>query len=129
MVTPGNDAPKSSPDEIAFFTVRTLKRTCPPALVGVMFLSGGQSEEDASVNLNAMNKDQTHPWSLSFSYGRALQASCLKAWMGDKAKVQASQKVLTDRAKANSEAQKGVYQGGAGGAAAAGSLFEKKYVY
>eukprot|EP01071_Lankesteria_metandrocarpae_P001305 Lankesteria_metandrocarpae@DN1460_c0_g1_i1.p1 len=83
MVTPGTAAPKSTPEEIGFYTVRTLERTVPPALVSVNFLSGGQSEEEASLNLNAMNKIKAdHPWVLSFSYGRALQASVLKAWQG-----------------------------------------------
>jgi fructose-bisphosphate aldolase, class I len=83
MVTPGSDcAEKKSNHDIAWFTVRTLSRTIVPALPGVVFLSGGQSEEDASLNLNEMNKltNIAKPWSLTFSYGRALQASCLKAW-------------------------------------------------
>ncbi len=83
MVTPGSDsADKKSNQEIAWYTVRTLSRTMVPALPGVVFLSGGQSEEDASLNLNEMNKltNIARPWALTFSYGRALQASCLKAW-------------------------------------------------
>eukprot|EP01054_Gregarina_sp_Poly1_P009989 Gregarina_sp_Poly_1__9988@NODE_663_length_6888_cov_603_249377_g501_i0_p2_GENE_NODE_663_length_6888_cov_603_249377_g501_i0NODE_663_length_6888_cov_603_249377_g501_i0_p2_ORF_typecomplete_len357_score73_86Glycolytic/PF00274_19/2_2e145_NODE_663_length_6888_cov_603_249377_g501_i021343204 len=127
MVTPGAQCTTpTTPEEIAFYTVRTLKRTVPPALVGVMFLSGGQSEEDASLNLNAMNKGQTHPWILSFSYGRALQASVLKAWQGKTENLEAAQKALMERAKANGEAQLGKY---AGGVASVGSLYEKGYVY
>lgn len=83
MVTPGATCPKqTSNEEIAWYTVRTLSRTIVPALPGVVFLSGGQSEEDASLNLNAMNmiKDLPKPWALTFSYGRALQKSCLAAW-------------------------------------------------
>jgi len=130
MVTKGyENAEVQTPEDVAFYTCRTLHRTCPPALVGVMFLSGGQSEEDASLNLNAMNKGREHPWSLTFSYGRALQASTQKAWSGKKENVNEAQKVLLERAKANSEAQLGKYAGGAGGAAAAGSLYVKKYVY
>lgn len=75
MVTPGSDcAEKKTAEEIAWFTVRTLSRTIVPALPGVVFLSGGQSEEEASLNLNAMNKLEgiAKPWALSFSYGRAL---------------------------------------------------------
>lgn len=74
MVTPGaSHEPKASNAEIAWYTVRTLQRTIVPALPVVCFLSGGQSEEDASLNLNAMNKlDTARPWSLTFSYGRAL---------------------------------------------------------
>lgn len=76
MVTEGADCPnKSSPEQIAWMTVRTLSRTIVPALPGVTFLSGGQSEESASLNLNAMNalKGAPRPWALTFSYGRALQ--------------------------------------------------------
>lgn len=130
MVTPGMDAPKASPAEVAFYTVRTLSRTVPAAVPGVVFLSGGQSEEDASLNLNAINAiDLARPWRLTFSYGRALQASCLKAWQGDDAKFAAGQAALMDRAKANSEAQLGKYAGGAGGSNAAESLSVKNYVY
>lgn len=83
MVTPGSENPNWNTQDIAYMTVRTLQRTVPPAMVGVMFLSGGQSEEDASLNLNAMNAlSGKKPWALSFSYGRALQASVLKAWAG-----------------------------------------------
>merc|ERR1712228_729779 len=83
MVTPGADCKeRSTPQEIAWMTVRTLSRTIVPALPGVTFLSGGQSEEQASLNLNAMNALQglPKPWALTFSYGRALQQSVLKAW-------------------------------------------------
>ncbi|KAL8432868.1 hypothetical protein ACSSS7_004271 [Eimeria intestinalis] len=130
MVTPGSDCLiKAKPEEVAFYTVRSLARTVPPALPGVTFLSGGQSEEEASVNLNAMNRMGPHPWALTFSYGRALQASTLQAWGGkdeNKAKAQA---VLLKRAQANSEAQLGTYAGDAPGAASGKSLFEKHYVY
>lgn len=130
MVTHGSDCPKkATAEEIAFYTVRTLSRTVPPSLPGVTFLSGGQSEEDASLNLNAMNVIGPHPWKLSFSYGRALQASVIKAWAGVAGNRAKAQEVLLERAKANSQAQLGTYKGGAGGAAAASSLFEKKYVY
>jgi len=73
-------------------TVRTLSRTIVPALPGVTFLSGGQSEEDASLNLNAMNTIKEFPrsWALTFSYGRALQSSVLKAWKGEAANVKAA---------------------------------------
>ncbi|KAK4396479.1 Fructose-bisphosphate aldolase 6, cytosolic [Sesamum angolense] len=83
MVTPGSEAPKVAPEVIAEYTVRALQRTMPAAVPAVVFLSGGQSEEEATVNLNAMNKLKTKkPWSLSFSFGRALQQSTLKAWSG-----------------------------------------------
>lgn len=85
MVTPGQACPdKKSAEEIAWVTVRTLSRSMVPALCGVCFLSGGQSEEEASMNLNAMNKitEINRPWALTFSYGRALQQSVLRAWKG-----------------------------------------------
>lgn len=83
MVTQGATAAnQASPQEVAWMTVRTLSRSIVPALPGITFLSGGQSEESASLNLNAMNqiKDLPRPWALTFSYGRALQQSVLKAW-------------------------------------------------
>lgn len=83
MVTPGASCPtRATNQEIAWMTVRTLSRTIVPALPGVCFLSGGQSEEDASLNLNAMNAmtGVAKPWALTFSYGRALQKSVLNTW-------------------------------------------------
>ncbi|KAF7457601.1 fructose-1,6-bisphosphate aldolase [Cryptosporidium felis] len=130
MVTPGVDCPKrASPQEIAFFTVRTLMRTIPPAVAGIMFLSGGQSEEEASLCLCEMNKIKECPLFLSFSYGRALQASVLKAWKGNSANTAAAQQALLERAKANSEAQLGIYKGGVGGSSASEGLFVKSYIY
>eukprot|EP00052_Salpingoeca_macrocollata_P033414 m.8341 g.8341 ORF g.8341 m.8341 type:complete len:373 (+) comp5113_c0_seq1:76-1194(+) len=131
MVTSGLDAPnRANPGEVAFYTLRTLSRTVPAAVPGIVFLSGGQSEEEASLNLSAINQaDLPKPWRLSFSYGRALQASALKAWKGEKANESAMQKVFLERALANSQAQLGKYTGGAGGADAAQSLVVKNYVY
>uniref|UniRef100_A0A8C9LIA0 Fructose-bisphosphate aldolase n=1 Tax=Piliocolobus tephrosceles TaxID=591936 RepID=A0A8C9LIA0_9PRIM len=130
MVTAGYDvATKPSTNDIGLFTVRTLLRTVPPALPGVVFLSGGQSEEEASINLNSINLLGPHPWALTFSYGRALQASVLNAWCGKKENVQKAREVLLKRAEANSLATFGKYKGGAGGAGAGASLFEKKYIY
>jgi fructose-bisphosphate aldolase class I len=131
MVTPGSDAPKVSAEEIAKFTVRALQRTVPPAVPGIVFLSGGQSEEEATLNLNAMNALNTvKPWTLSFSFGRALQATVLKTWAGKKENVEAAQKALYVRAKANSEATLGKY-GGSAGASGVGteSLHVKDYKY
>lgn len=128
MVTSGSDAPKVSSDIVAKFTVRCLQRTVPPAVPGIMFLSGGQSEEEATLNLNAMNALQTlKPWTLSFSYGRALQESVLKTWAGEKKNWVAAQRVLYNRAKANSEAVLGKYRGDSGGEA--GNLFVRDYKY
>jgi len=83
MVTKGAECKdETSAEEVAFYTVRTLSRTIPPAVPGITFLSGGQPEEIASLNLNAINKlaFPKHPWNMSFSYGRALQTSVLNAW-------------------------------------------------
>merc|ERR1712224_213916 len=129
MVTPGAScADRSSAEEIAFLTVRTLNRTVPPALCGVTFLSGGSSEEDASLWLNSMNKNfKTSPTTLTFSYGRALQKSALETWAGKYENVKAAQEALMARAKANGQAEKGEYEGGAAGSTE--SLFQKGYVY
>eukprot|EP01118_Nematostelium_gracile_P009492 TRINITY_DN3208_c0_g1_i1.p1 TRINITY_DN3208_c0_g1~~TRINITY_DN3208_c0_g1_i1.p1 ORF type:complete len:357 (-),score=131.37 TRINITY_DN3208_c0_g1_i1:47-1117(-) len=130
MVTPGHDSAEyktTTPEQIAHATVTVLQRTLPVAVPGVTFLSGGQSEEEASRNLNAMNALQTKiPWSLSFSYGRALQASCLDAWKGQKANVKAAQDAFLVRAKANSEAQWGKYGGSSTGSQ---DLYQKDYKY
>ncbi|KAG2607150.1 fructose-bisphosphate aldolase 5, cytosolic-like [Panicum virgatum] len=131
MVTPGSDSPKVGAEVIAEYTVAALRRTVPPAVPGVVFLSGGQSEEEATQNLNAMNKlEVLKPWSLSFSFGRALQQSTLKKWLGKKENVAAAQAAFVARCKANSEATLGKYAGsGAGDAAASESLYVKGYKY
>lgn len=129
MVTPGAECPtQSNPKEIAWYTVRTLSRSMVPALTGVVFLSGGQSEEEASINLNEMNKldKNLRPWSLTFSYGRALQQSCLKAWSGKPENKQAAQDTLLARAKANGEASEGKYAGGTGSSE---SMYVANYTY
>jgi fructose-bisphosphate aldolase, class I len=95
-----------------------------------MFLSGGMSEEEASVNLNAMNKgDRKGPWSLSFSYGRALQQSCLKTWLGKTENVKAAQEALLSRARANSKANLGTYTRGSEPSLDALGTFESGYKY
>lgn len=131
MVTPGQSCPKKADAiEIAKATVTALQRTVPAAVPGVTFLSGGQSEEEASVNLDAMNKLQgKKPWALTFSYGRALQASALKAWGGKDENIKASQEELLKRAKANSDASLGKYAGGVKGAATEDTLFVKNHQY
>ena len=97
-------------DEVAERSVQCLKRCVPAAVPGIMFLSGGQSEEDATRHLNAMNaKFAPAPWKLSYSYGRALQQSCLKAWRGEAGNVSAAQAVLLERAQANSAASAGTF--------------------
>lgn len=115
---------------IAEYTVTTLRRTVPAAVPGIVFLSGGQSEEESTVNLNAMNKlDVLKPWTLSFSFGRALQASTLKTWGGKKENVAAAQANFLARCKANSEATLGTYGGAGAGGLASESLFVKGYKY
>jgi fructose-bisphosphate aldolase class I len=81
----------------------------PSAVPGIVFLSGGQSDEDATANLNAMNARGPHPWQLSFSYGRALQAPALKAWQGREENVEAAQQAFYRRAKFNGAARSGTY--------------------
>merc|ERR1711990_913127 len=101
MVRPGAEAPAVSAKDVARATVRVLQHTLPPAVPGVHFLSGGMTEEYATQCLNAMNKMDLgeRPWSLSFSFGRALQQSCLKAWQGKSENIAAAQAELLLRAK------------------------------
>lgn len=131
MVTAGQScSTKYTPIDNARATVTALQRTVPPAMPGVTFLSGGQSEEEASVNLDAINKiPGKKPWALTFSFGRALQASVLKAWGGKDENIKAGQDELIKRAKANGEASLGKYAGGVSGAAAGQDLFIKDHVY
>eukprot|EP01066_Platyproteum_vivax_P014294 Platyproteum_vivax@DN6409_c0_g1_i1.p1 len=129
MVTSGAQCEKKADvDAVAFYTVRTLRRTVPGALCGVMFLSGGQSEEDATLHLNAMNKLPNLPTVLSFSYGRALQASVLKAWGGKSENVGKAKETFLKRAQANGQAQVGKYTAGSAGGGTE-SLYVKNYVY
>jgi fructose-bisphosphate aldolase, class I len=102
-------ARQASVDEVAERTVRILKRTVPAAVAGIAFLSGGQSDEVATAHLDAMNKLGNNPWPLTFSYGRALQAACLKAWRGSAANVPAAQAALAHRGRMNGLAALGKY--------------------
>ncbi|KAG5339443.1 ALF aldolase, partial [Acromyrmex heyeri] len=132
MVTPGQSCPtRATPQEIGAATVTALLRTVPPAVPGVTFLSGGQSEEEASVNLDAINKyPAKKPWALTFSYGRALQASVLRAWQGKVDKIAAGQEELLKRAKANSAASQGKYVAGSVSSKTADvSLYIKSHAY
>jgi len=119
MVINGQDSDqKVTTADIAKATVQALQRSVPPAVPGINFLSGGQSEEEASERLSALNSLELgpRPWALSFSYGRALQHSCLKAWKGKPENFKAAQEAFLVRARANSEAQLGKYKGtGKGG--------------
>jgi fructose-bisphosphate aldolase class I len=110
MVISGKDCPKqATSDEVADRTLRCFRETVPAAVPGIVFLSGGQSDEQASENLNAINSRGPQSWTLSFSYGRALQAPALKAWGGDAANVEAGQSFLALRARCNSAAVGGRY--------------------
>lgn len=110
MVLAGKDCPQqASPERVAEATIRCFRSVVPAAVPGIVFLSGGQSDEDATANLNAMNTTGPHPWQLSFSYGRALQAPSLKAWKGDDANVEAGQEALAHRARMNGAARDGSY--------------------
>jgi fructose-bisphosphate aldolase class I len=111
MVTPGLDSEhKATVKEVAEMTIRCLKESVPDELPGVAFLSGGQTEIESTEHLDMMNKIGGFPWIVSFSYGRALQHSCLKAWTGTN--KDDGQKALKARAQANSEASKGAYVAG-----------------
>ena len=110
MVLSGYEASgRAGVQEVAEATVRCFRRHVPAAVPGIVFLSGGQTDEDATAHLNAMNAMGPHPWELSFSYGRALQAPALKAWVGETANVPAGQAAYLHRAKMNGLARSGSY--------------------
>jgi len=110
MVLSGYDASdRASADEVADVTLECFYKHVPAAVPGIVFLSGGQSDEDATAHLNAINARGPHPWQLSFSYGRALQAPALKAWGGKEENVEAAQRAYYHRAKMNSAARTGMY--------------------
>jgi len=130
MCLPGKqNKDKRSMKDNALATVTALKRSVPSAVPGIMFLSGGQSEEEATMNLNEINKLGDLPWSASFSYGRALQQSVLRAWKGEDKNIKAAQDALMVRAKANSDAQLGKYTGDAATEDSKKTLYEKGYTY
>lgn len=115
MVLAGKQCSRqNSVQEVAEMTVKVLRRQVPGAVPGIAFLSGGQSEEEATAHLNAMNKPTAIggplPWELSFSYGRALQASALRAWRGQADNIPAAQAAFAHRAKMNSLARSGGYE-------------------
>jgi len=112
MVLPGKTAAgKALPDEIARETIKVLRRTVPAAVPSINFLSGGQTPEQATANLNAMNRPPSHaPWGLSFSYARALQQPVLETWRGKRDNVEAAQRALLLRARLTASACKGEYR-------------------
>jgi fructose-bisphosphate aldolase class I len=110
MVLSGYEASnRAGVDEVAEHSLKAYYKHVPAAVPGIVFLSGGQSDEDATAHLNAMNAKGPHPWKLSFSYGRALQAPAIKAWGGKPENVEAGQRAYYHRAKMNSAAQTGTY--------------------
>jgi fructose-bisphosphate aldolase class I len=119
---------RATPEKVAEYTLTLLKRRVPPAVPGIMFLSGGQSEVEATLNLNAMNQSP-NPWHVSFSYARALQNSVLKTWKGQPENIEAAKKALLIRAKANSLAQLGKYSAEGEAEEAKKGMFVKGYTY
>ena len=111
MVLSGKDAPnRADAKAVAEATIRCFKHTVPAAVPGIVFLSGGQGDEEATVNLDAINvHEEKGPWQLSFSYGRGLQATPLSAWGGEPANVPAAQASFLERARMTSAARKGSY--------------------
>jgi fructose-bisphosphate aldolase class I len=110
MVVPGQKSgTNASVEEVAEKTVKALRATVPPAVPGIAFLSGGQSDEEATAHLSAMNAMYDLPWKLTFSYGRALQTAALKAWGGKPENVKAGQAAFAHRARMNSLAATGAW--------------------
>ncbi|QPN58067.1 fructose-bisphosphate aldolase class I [Synechococcus sp. CBW1107] len=128
MTLPGAEClQRPTPEQAAEFTLRTLQRCVPAAVPAILFLSGGLSEEEASVYLNAIHQAVgVAPWHLGFSYGRALQQSCLKHWAGHD--VVSGQQALLARARANGQSARGVYVAGSEPSDGK-SLFEANYSY
>ena len=111
MIVPGKKSgKKASVDEVAARTVKVLKNCVPGAVPGIAFLSGGQSDEDATAHLDAMNRIGNLPWALTFSYGRALQAAPQKAWAGKSENVAAAQRAFMHRAQMNGLAALGPWK-------------------
>jgi len=103
---------RAGPDRVAEMTIAALKATVPSAVPGIAYLSGGQSDEEATAHLDAMNRIGGFPWKMTFSYGRALQAACQKAWSGKPENVAAAQRAFAHRARMNSLASLGQWEGG-----------------
>ena len=110
MVVSGSTCPEQATvEEVATKTLYCFEQTVPAAVPGIVFLSGGQSEQQATVHLNAMNQMGKYPWEISYSFGRALQASALHAWQGKPENVKAAQDAFLHRAKLTSAARDGEY--------------------
>jgi fructose-bisphosphate aldolase class I len=111
MVVPGKKSAKhASVDQVADMTVRVLKACVPSAVPGIAFLSGGQSDEEATAHLDAINRIGGLPWKVTFSYGRALQAAVQKSWLGKTDNVGAAQRAFAHRARMNGLAALGQWQ-------------------
>ncbi len=112
MVVSGQDCPVQAPvEEVARRTIATLKACVPAAVPGIAFLSGGQNDEEATAHLDAMNRIGALPWALTFSYGRALQQAPQAAWAGNPQNVPAAQRAFAHRARMNSLASRGQWEG------------------
>jgi fructose-bisphosphate aldolase class I len=110
MILSGTKAPEQAGvEQVAEWTLRCLKEAVPPAIPGIVFLSGGQTDEAATAHLSEMNRIGGVPWELSFSYGRALQAPALKAWGGNPENIEAGKRAYYLRAKLNGAARSGAY--------------------
>ena len=109
MISGNRNLQKVTPEEVAEQTIRVLRRTVPSAVPSINFLSGGQTPEEATANLNTLNQLGQQPWELSFSYGRALQEPALQAWRGDASNTQKTQAALYQRARLNGAARYGKY--------------------
>lgn len=110
MVLPGKGAPQASIEDVARRTIQTLRRAVPAAVPGIVFLSGGQNDRDATARLQAMNATgETQPWQLSFSFARALQNEAMKIWKGEAGHVADAQKAFSHRLRLNSAARAGRY--------------------
>jgi fructose-bisphosphate aldolase class I len=112
MITPGKESPKASPEQVAEMTIGTYRRCVPAAVPGIFFLSGGQTPEEATLNLNAMNQYADLPWTMTFSYGRALQEPAQHAWKGDIANRGVAHEAMARRARLNGLAALGSYSAG-----------------
>jgi fructose-bisphosphate aldolase class I len=111
MVLPGKDSPiQADAEQVAAATIGALRQVVPAAVPGIVFLSGGQSDVQATVHLDAINRRAPQPWELSFSFGRALQAPVLHAWAGDDGNRDAAQAALRHRAAMNGAARRGAYR-------------------
>ncbi|HEU5395801.1 MAG TPA: class I fructose-bisphosphate aldolase, partial [Verrucomicrobiae bacterium] len=109
VIAGANCSRPSGAEEVAAMTLRCLRQTVPAAVPGIVFLSGGQSEIQATENLNAINGIKDVPWQLSFSFGRALQASALKVWKGQPENAGPAREALLHRARCNGAARRGEY--------------------